>query len=197
MTFADLKSDVQDAMGRADVPAFVYKLAQSGINRDLRILEMQSEATLNATGEDQALPADFLEVESLYIDSGGSRTRLLPTTEMAQAVNHDSSGRPYHYAVHNGSITLSPVPDGPYTLNLRYYARPADFSADSDTNTILTTYPGLYLYAALTHAAIWAKDTESSGTYNAAYGVELDRLKKADANRRISGPFIQRAAVPR
>lgn len=194
-TFATLQADVKDAMGRTDIPSYVYRLTQAGINRDLRILEMQSETTLTASGEIVSLPSDFLEAESLYIDSGGSRTRLVPITEMSQAVRHNSSGRPYYYAVHDGEITLSPVPDGSYTITLRYYARLANFSADGDTNDILTRYPGLYLYGALTHAAVWAKDTESAQTYNAAYTNELDRLKKADVKRRHRGPIIQRSAV--
>lgn len=197
MTFSILRSDVQSAMGRTDIPDFVYRLTTAGINRDLRLLEMQAETTLTATGESVALPSDFNAVQSLYIDSGGSRTRLVSTTEQAQAALHDPSGRPGYYAVHEGELTLEPVPDGEYTLTLRYYKRLPEFVSDTDTNTVLQRYPGLYLYGALTHAAIWAKDTESAQTYNAAYTQELAALDKSDTKRRFAGPSIQRAASGR
>lgn len=194
-TYGTLKSDVQSAMGRSDIPSFVYTLVQSDLNRDLRILEMQSESTLVTSTESVALPSDFLQISSAYIDSGGTRTPLIPDTETSAATLHDPSGRPYTYAIHDGELTLNPVPDGEYTISYRYYAKPAAFSADSDTNDVMASHYGLYFYGALTHAAIWAKDDASAQTYNAAYATQLDRVKKADIKRRIGGgPLVQNAA---
>lgn len=188
--YATLQSDVQSAMGRSDIPSYVYRLANATINSEFRLLEMQTETTLAVSGESVALPADFIEVESLYIDNGGSRTPINPATEQSQATQHSSSGRPCFFAIHNGEITLMPVPDGDYTLVLRYYARQADFVGGADTNDVLTTYPGLYFYLALGHAAVWAKDEESAALYAAVYQGEAARVRKSDTQRRI-GPTLR------
>lgn len=194
MNFASLKSNVQSALGRTDIPDYVYSLTTSGINRDLRVLEMQCTTTLYTNGGTASLPSDFLEAESVYIDDNGGRSPLIPATELGQATRYDESGRPYYYAVHNDEITLMPEPDTDYEIELRYYAKLDDFSADADTNDVITAYPGLFLYGALTHAAIWQKDDESAATYNKAYTAELTRLEKADTKRRFSGPTVQRSA---
>lgn len=192
MNYGTLQSNVQSAMGRSDVPSYVYDLTTSGLNRDLRLLEMQCVATLYATGEEIDLPANFLEVESAYIDSGGNRSALVPINEMSQATRHDSSGRPYYYAIHKDSMTLMPAPDATYEIEFRYYRRLTALSASTDTNDVLANYPGLYLYAALTHAAVWAQDDEGAQRYNAAFLAEKQLVEAADKTRRNSGPLIQR-----
>lgn len=193
MNYGTLQSNVQSALGRSDVPSYVYDLTTSGLNRDLRLLEMQCVTTIYTSGGEADLPSDFLEIESVYINSGGSRTRLLPVTELSQSVHHDSSGRPYYYAVHKDTLTLMPVPDDNYEIEMRYYAKLDALSADADTNDVMASYPGLYLYAALTHAAVWAQDDEGAQRYNAAYLAEKQLVEAADKGRRNSGPIIQRS----
>ncbi len=197
MTFASLRANVASALGRSDVPLYVYSLTTGVLNADpdLRLLEMQAKTSLTATGEAVALPADFLGVESAYIDAGGARRRLIPATESAQAVQHDPSGQPYFYAVHSGELTLMPVPDSEYTITLRYYARLADLVADSDTTAVLTAYPQLYLYQSLVHAALWAQDDEGVSRYSGAYTSTKALVVKNDQKRRHAGPMIQRPAV--
>lgn len=197
MTFGDLRADVHSAMGRADIPLHVYRMTTAGLNSDpeLRLLEMQAETTLTTSTESVNLPADFLSVESVYINSGGSRRRLIPATEGAQAVNHDPSGQPYYFAVHNGELTLMPVPDASYTITLRYYARLPALVNDADTNGVMANYPQLYFYQALTHAALWAQDDEGVSRYSGAYRSAKDLAIKNDIKRRFAGPLIQRSSV--
>jgi hypothetical protein len=199
MNFGELQANVQSAMGRSDVPSFVYMLTTAGLNSDpdLRLLEMQAKTTLTTTSGDDsvALPANFVSVESAYINVGGRRSRLVPTTESAQSVRHDPSNQPYTYAVGNGELILMPVPDGEYTITLRYYARFADLAAPADTNATLDNYPQLYFYQSLIHAALWAQDDEGSARYSSAYTSVKDLAMKNDLKRRFAGPLIQRSAV--
>lgn len=195
-TFGALQTAVQSAMGgRDDIPQFVYDLTTADINRDLRLIEMQTETTLSATAESVTLPTDFLEVVTLYVDAT-PRKMLFPVTEGAQAIRHDSSGQPAYYAIHDGELTLMPVPDGTYSLKLRYYARLTDFSESGDTNDVLVNYPSVFFYGALTHAAVWASDQERLGAYSAAYSGAMEAARKADAkNRRGSAPMVRRSIV--
>lgn len=195
MNFGQLQAYVKSFMGdRDDYPAYVFDLTNADINRDFRLLEMQSETTLSASAESVSLPADFLELESIYCESGGERWQLVPMTEGAQAVHWNSSARPVYYAVHNGEVTLMPVPDGTYTLTVRYYASLDTPTADGDENAVMTTYPTLYLYGAATHAALWMGDTERTQTANAAYTSAVQQTKLADKRRRMAGgPLLSRS----
>lgn len=195
MNYTELVSNVQSFLGgRSDVPSYVYELVTADINRDFRLLEMQTETTLTASAESVTLPADFLELESVYIASGGVRWPLRPATESAQAVHWDSSGQPRTYAVHDGELTLMPVPDSSYTLTVRYYAKLAEPSG-TDENAVMAAYPGLYLYGAAAHASLWSGDSERLQMANSAYAAAVQQAKLADKRRRMGGgPIVMKSA---
>ena len=191
MDFQTLKTNVAGALGRTDVPDYVYTFMMADINRDLRLLDMQKETTLAATSNAVALPADFMAVESLYVDN----TAMQPITSQALGVRHDTSGKPYYYSVSNGSLNLMPAPDGAYSLELRYYAKLADFFGATDTNDVITDHPSLFMYAALRHAAVWKQDVELAGAYDKVYSSTLDGVLKAERKNRNSGPMVSRPVV--
>jgi len=194
MDFQTLKASVESALGRTDVPDYVYTLMTADINRDIRILEMESTETLSVSTEATALPTDFLQVVSMYVDTT-PRSPMVPLTRQVQAARHDNSGQPYYYAITDGFLQAMPVPDGTYSVVMRYLASVAAFSDDADTNDVITLHPGLFLYSALYHAAVWKQDAELLAGYSQAYTGLRDMVRKADKQKRNSGPMIQRTAV--
>jgi len=194
MDFSQLKANVESAMGRNDVPDYVYGLATSAINRDLRLLDMEAQTTLTATGAGVALtltatgagvalPADFGSVRSIYTFHGGTRVPLGAITDQMTSIDAQS-GAPRFYAIQGSSLKLSPEPDGEYAIELNYFANLPDLIADDATNVVLQRYPDIYLYAALSHAAIWAKDEASERSYGAAYVGGVQQARKDDRRRR-------------
>lgn len=192
MDYSTLQSRVQSAVGRTDVPSYVYELATADINRAVRLFEMEASATLSATAETVTLPTGFLQVKNIYVDRS-PRVALRPATDQALNVRHDSSGVPTYYAIENGQLRLMPVPDGTYSIELTYYAKVGDLSADADTNDVMSEYPGLYLYAALRHAAVWAQDAELASTYNMAFETEVNACKKSEKLSKYVGPMVSRS----
>ena len=194
MDFQTLKASVESSIGRSDVPDFVYTLMMSDINRDIRILEMQSSTTLSVSSEATALPADYLMVESMYVDTN-PRSAMVPVTQQSQGVRHNSSGKPYYYAITDGELQVMPVPDGTYSVVMRYYAKLADFSNSTDDNAVINLHPGLFLHSAIYHAAVWAQDFELAAGYSAAYKNLAEMVSKTDIKKRNNGPMIQRSAI--
>ena len=194
MDFATLKASVQGALGRTDVPDYIYTLMTADINRDIRILETETSTTLSVSGETTALPSDFSQVVSMYVDAT-PRAAMVPATHQALTLRHDSSGKPYYYAITDGSLAVMPVPDATYSVVLRYIAKVADFSAEDDTNDIIALHPGLFLYAALYHAAVWKQDAELVAGYGQAYTGLRNMVLKADKTKRNAGPMTQRPGV--
>ena len=91
-----------------------------------------------------------------------------------------SSGQPAFYSIENGQLRLSPSPNGSENLVLRYYAKLDDLSADDDTNVILTNFPGIYVYGALSHHAMLIRDQESAAMWQGAYQKEVMKARAAD-----------------
>ena len=192
MTFAELKSYVESAMGRTDVPAYVYVLTTAGINRDCRLLDMQTSTTVTTASNPATLPSDFGSIVSAYTQAGGDNFVLESVTD--HAANYQEDDRiPRFYTIRDGSIFFSPEPDGTYTVYLQYIAKLSDLSADSDTNDVMTRYPDLYLYLALVHAAIWSGDQKREQSYGAAYAAALERAKQDDKQRRMSTGITARS----
>jgi hypothetical protein len=106
------------------------------------------------------------------------------------------SGCPTAFAVvgtdTGDKLRLNAIPDDDYTIIYTGVVTPAIMTANADTNRMLTTFPALYLYSALRHAAIWAQDIELAQVYTAAYEGEALRVTKADRTSRYSGPLASR-----
>lgn len=185
MNFGQLKSHVTSAMGRSDVPDYVYMLTSAGINRDCRFLDMQTSTTVTTAANPATLPSDFGSIISAYVEVGGDNRILQNVTDQTARLYADDRA-PRFYAIQDGTILFAPDPDGTYTVYLQYVRALPALSADADTNDVMSRYPDLYLYQSLTHAAIWAKDAESEQSYGRAYAASLKLAERDDLNRRTS-----------
>lgn len=187
MDYATLQSNVESAMGRSDVPSYVYTLTTAGVNRDMRLLDMQNTATLTTATHPvdlSALDPAIGSVVSLYAEVGGDPRQLRPVTEFG-AHEYVDTGSPRYFSIRDGSLILDPEPDGTYTLYLTYIGALATLSADADTNDVMSRYPDLYIYQALTHAAVWAGDEKRSIEFAAAYSAAKKLAQKDDMRRRV------------
>lgn len=192
-TFAELKAAVETRTVRTDFPDDVYTLAQAELYSRLRLREMESTSSLTVNAEEENLPADFLEARHLYVDRT-PRLVIEIVDEFAKDADFQSSGVPATATILGTKVRFNPVPDGSYTVLLRYIAKPATFSADSDTNTILTNYPSLFLYASLKHFSAWAMRPEDGAVYDAMLESELGRVQAQDKRSRYGGgPLRSRA----
>lgn len=149
MNYSTLQSRLLTVLGRAP-ETICYELVTADINRELRLKVMQSTTTLTEAAS-IALPADFLEVVSLYRDTD-PRIHLQPTTLIGKDSYYITSGTPRYFAITDGTLFLNPVPDGAETLSLTYIAK-VDELADTASNDVLSTYPDIYFYGVLAHHA--------------------------------------------
>lgn len=184
MNFGALKTRVTSLLGRA--PADVcYELVTADINQEMRLRVMEATATLTEAAS-VALPADFLEVVSIYRDTD-PRTSLRPASPQAFQRMHQASGIPSVFSVVDGALLLSPTPNGAEDLQLRYYARLSDLVAGSDTNDVLDRYPALYVYGVLAHHAALIRDEKALAIHFAAYEKAKQQARADDARTRYGG----------
>lgn len=194
-TFGDLRAAVHEAMARTDIPSYVYALTTAELNDALRLREMEATATLTPSGDTITLPANYLMARVAYLDDD-PREVLEIVSGFQQVVAHRESGRPATLNVFGDVAYLNPAPDAVYSVVLRYVAALADFVNTGDTNDVLLRYPGVYLYGALKHAAVWAKDAEAAQTYSAAHAAAMTRAERSDRlGRHGGGPLRSRVTA--
>lgn len=184
--YGELKTAIYTWMNRDDLTAIApdfVTLAQERIWTDMvkagasRFLE---DSTTDTTSGTIAFPAELVSIRSLKINANGIWHPLEPIEpNIAQTI----SAVPNSYYVQAQSAILSPPPDGTYSYLMRYVKKLAAFSADSDSDSILTTHPSVYLYACLLEAQPYQDDWTKAQAWNQAYQDALNRLVGVDKNK--------------
>lgn len=184
MNFGELKAALLAQIGRSPAD-LTYQLVTADVNKYLRVSEMVTNTTLTEAGS-ITLPSDFLAVVDVYLDTDPRRA-LSPTSKQALNAMLTTGGTASTYAIEDGKMFLNPAPTTSETINLRYYARVADLSADSDENDILSNYPDVYVYGTLTHHAALVRDTEAAAIWKVGYDAAIRSANKNDLKAKYSG----------
>lgn len=158
-TYSELQTAVQNWLVRTDsdivsrTPEFI-SLFESRFKRKTRHWRMEKRATLSLTASDGyvVLPADYLEMRSLHLNTDPKRQLEYRTPQQIRDLWLGSeTSRPEVYSVVGGEVLFGPTPDSDYEAEMDYYA----FSVLSDSNTtnwLLTHHPDIYLFGALVMA---------------------------------------------
>jgi hypothetical protein len=197
MNYAALKTTLASYLHRDDltamIPTFIL-LAQSRMSHDLEDPSMQTTATLDvmAAMKEVVLPSDFLELMSIRIpNSGGYKTLLQRTLVGNTAVldNGGATGSPSSYARYGNILELTPIPDSDTTLEIVYRQRIAEFTEDTDTDTLLTVSPNIYIYGAMLEAMPFLSDP--SQVWQSMYIGEVSRLNEIAYTSEWSGSPLE------
>lgn len=199
-TYAGLVTAIGVWLNRSDLAAMVpnfISLLEARLNRILRVPEMEVTTTLTLDAEEVALPDDFRQARSLYIDSD-PRWELesvsLGTlrTKYAQQV----TGRPEVFAISGTDLVLGPEPDAEYDGILTYYADIEALSAQNTTNWLSLKHPDIYLYGALVMAEAYIWDDDRLRTlWRPAFDEALAELQKQGTAKQHGAPLRLRASV--
>lgn len=157
--YGELKTAVANWLERDDltarIPEFVA-LAENRIARTVRIRELEATTTTAMVigQKPYALPTNYVQFRRVYVATTANR-RL----EFRSPVHYWSvyanlpNGTPEVFTIEDDNLLLGPAPDTIDNIDFLYYAKLAGFSADADTNDVLTNATGLYLYGALIESA--------------------------------------------
>ena len=192
MNFATLKSRLLTEIGRAP-SELCYEMTTASINSELRIDAMTALATYPEPAANQALPGDFLEAKSIYLDVGGYR-RAIPLVDVSHFDNeHLISGFPSRAAVDGSTLLVNPIEGG--SLSMSYYAALDNLSADTDTNNVLANHPSIYVYGVLAHHNALKRQMQNAATYFEAMREAMREARRRDTALRTGG--LSAAPLPR
>lgn len=189
-TFGTLKSEILAMIGRAPADP-VYQIVTQEINEELRLkcMEETTTATEAASVDLSGVSPTVRSIVSIYRDVT-PRTWLTPVSAQTLTQLHYTSGNPCHFAFVEDALLLD-RPGSGETLNIRYIGDQANFSADGNTNDVLTRHPGIYLYGSLYHHAMGIRDMQAASMWGAQYEKAKKRAVAQDqADKMGPGPVV-------
>lgn len=206
-TLNDLKTDIRRETERKNNAKFdealprmiasaehrMYLGADEPIRSDpLRLRIMEETTTLTLASGAVALPTGYLATLRLSWDGS---PQSYPDYESPQSFFENrytnTSGSPVKYTIEGSTLYVSPLISG--SLGFAYYKQPTALVDDTDTNTVLTTYPMLYFHAVLIEAYSYLRNPTEMQKQFGAYVSLAGGLSKTEARaRRGSSPMAPR-----
>jgi hypothetical protein len=185
-SYTELKSTIADYLARSDlttqIPDFIC-LAEERLRRDLRIRQMLKVATATTTADDStvSLPADFLAMKDIHLDTNPVRVlQFQPTSNFFRNARSTDKGVPTMYTLLGSEFQFAPIPDTAYTVRMVYYYKPTLLSDSNPSNLFLANCPDLLLYGALAEAEPYLMNDERLATWSALYDRGLTSLRASD-----------------
>ena len=198
MSWTELKARIADWLNRDDlaaqIPAFIA-LAEARFNRVLIVPEREAVATLEASGETVALPADYWGMRSLHLaDAVQPPLRQMSLVELRRAYAGGPAGVPRHYCVRGSDLLLGPAPASACELVLDYFATIPPLGETQPSNWLLDLFPDLYLSGALVEAYLFLRDAEGAGAWDNRTEAKIREIERAGRRKTIgAAPLTARA----
>lgn len=188
-TYSGLKAAVASWMVRSDltttIPDFVV-LAEADIRIDLRCRAMETLTTGTLTGETLTHPTNYLEARRFVI---GTDPWRYVSPDVYQQFSSAASHEAVFTSIGQSLYVLNGASGDAYSL--LYWQAFTAFSADPDTNWLLTYHPEVYLYASLKHGALFMKNDGDLAKYQQLYQDAVGRLTAREKQSAASGSPLQ------
>lgn len=197
-TYTELQAAVANWLARpgdATLTPFIadfVRLGEARISRDLRLRAMELRATAEIATGQLALPAGFLEMRHLQLNTDPAvRLELVSSDQIDALRSGQRSGRPRWYSVLGGEIRLAPVPDGLYEVEMAYWRQFEPLGIAAPSNWLLANAPDIYLYASLIEATAFIGNDERLALWAAGYERAATALQSSDDRGTWSGSVPQ------
>jgi hypothetical protein len=192
-TYAELQSTVADYLARSDLTSQIQdfiSLAETRLNRDLRIRQMLTYTTITMTADSPnvTIPADFLSIRDIHII--GSPVYTLKYESPSNLFRNTDSyitALPKFYTTVGAQFVFSPIPDTAYVLQILYYAKPPVLSDANTSNVWLVNCPDALLYAALAEAEPYLMNDARVATWAALYDRAIAAVTASDDSSENAG----------
>ena len=215
-SYAELQAAIVDWLARPNDPALsavvpdLIRLAEARImhgageagaalySSPLRVRQMETRATVVLSAEYVAVPADFMELRELKINTAREQKLVYVTPQhFAETAAAQLGGVPRFYTLVGGSLRFGPFPSGspPLTAELLYYAKLPPLTEAAPANWLLASAPNVYLFGALLEASAYVRDQGQLAEWSTQYAAAVGALQAQDRRARNGGaPLIMRPA---
>ena len=200
--YTELKAAVADWLLRTDltsvIPDFITH-AENALRRDPRVRRLVT-TTLPVDAQDESLPTDFVQLESLYLDGDTYFGEIdVVSAGMLGDIerNFGQTGVPMAAAILDQSVMrFAPVPDATYTFKMTYWETVPHLSGSLLSNWLLDDHSDIYLYASLIESAPYLRDDQRIALWRSELERRLMELDRNIKRGQYSGSLIRRSANP-
>lgn len=169
-------------------------VSENVVNQLLRVREMESNLSINvASGGTAAIPADYIELKDAYI-GGTPRLPLRRTTvDIIYDKYPDRSliSDPKYIAREGGNFIFGPNSTAGNVVSGIYYAKPISMASGQTVQSTFSSYPQVYLFAALSHAEPFIGRDPRIQTWEAFFKRALDQANGTVEKEAVSGGALQ------
>jgi hypothetical protein len=162
----------------------------------IRVRSMEETGTLSLVSGSAALPAGYLSTLHLFYDGAPDTNPVYeaPHTFFQNRLDL-TSGSPTRYTIRGSTLYVSPLITG--SLTFHYYKRPDALEDGTDSNDVLTDYPMVYFYAAVTEAFAYLRNPgEMQKNFGAYLSLAGGLAKTERDSKRSSSPLAMRPGGP-
>lgn len=195
-TYSGLQTSIGNFLNRGDlasiIPDFItlaeaqmarrfVSRSKSGLSIPRRLVK-RTETSLVANDEFVACPSDFLGPKRFILESDPiKQLDYLGADSFTAMKKRDQwTGAPKYYTVIGSEFQFYPIVDQAYTGELHYIYRIAALSDAAPTNWLLTDYPDVYLYGALTASAPYLRDDARTQVWATLFQTAVEDVCEAD-----------------
>ena len=198
MNYGELKQALANEAHRTDLTdriTLAITQAENRIYEDIKASENEYWKQVSITESPFALPYEWVSAREVTVGGdNGTRYALeyLPPREFYRA---SKITIPTVYTINQRAMSILSAPsvDAPLALQLGYWGRLNPLTNDSDENPMLTSYPSLFIYAAMYELAGFTQDLESEGAWEKRYMQAVERINGANQEGR-QGLMAMRAS---
>ena len=211
-TRSELLNDIDIWLARDDLSsggseATFLRLAQSEIDKRVRLRAQEVTIQFTATTRAVDLPTDYLAMRSLSLNTVLDRVveYLTPERIRESPIWFNQGGfqngreqAPQAYTIIGNQIILAPAPptDG-IGFDMTYIAQLPRLVNDGDTNSLLTNYYDVYLWAVLKAATKFLEETDLADRYERDLNNAIGDLERSERLGRFAGSALISTGSPR
>lgn len=184
-SYTTLLAEVASWVARSDltaaIPGFVQTFEERFFRNPKNYGQWMASALSVSFSSTAAVPSDFLALRVAYLD--GQSDKPLQQSSLEQVLQmypRSTSGKPKWIARDGTGFIFGPVPDGTYTLNGTYYAKPTvlrSYTGDAAAHWLVVNAPDLLLYGSLMEAEPYIMNEKRLPLWQAKYAEALDEYR--------------------
>ena len=178
------RSDLYGSVEGDSLSDDFIRLAETDLNRELRVREMETSATSTPDSSGQfTLPTDYLEWRSVTSLDSPRRTLTPVDPNMAEHLyGYRESDLPQNFTIEGSTVSILPV--STTDVLFKYYRTIPAIGWSNTTNWLLTKAPHVYLYGCCMHAAIYIRDAEDEAHFRGLFMAGIEQLRTDDKVQR-------------
>lgn len=202
-SYSTLLTEVASWLARSDltsaIPGFVQNFEEC-FYRDPKNFGPWMHSSLSVSFSSTAtVPSDFLRLRIAYLNGQSERPLISSSLEQVlQQYPRTSSGKPRLIARDGTTFVFGPAPDGTYTLNGTYFAKPTvlrSYASDAAAHWLVVNAPDLLLYGSLLEAQTYLMNDKRLPVWQGFFDRALMSYRDLMKSQNVPGSSMQTLVV--